>query len=29
MVFAGRAEDAFLVVAGRVLPLLPAKTTIR
>ena len=29
MVFAARAEDAFLVVAGRVLPLLPTKTTIQ
>jgi adenosyl cobinamide kinase/adenosyl cobinamide phosphate guanylyltransferase len=29
MVFAARAEDAFLVVAGRVLLLLPTKTTIQ
>ena len=29
MVFAARAEDAFLVVAGRVLPLLPTETTVR
>ena len=29
MVFAERAEDAFLVVAGRVLPLLPMKPAIQ
>jgi adenosylcobinamide kinase / adenosylcobinamide-phosphate guanylyltransferase len=29
MIFAARAEDAFLVVAGRVLALLPAKTAIQ